>query len=160
MGWMKREFVVQAFEEIGYASYIYDAMPEQLESVLRRLDSMMATWNAKGVRVGYPLASGPNSSDLDQQTGVSDSANEAIYLNLACRIAPSFGKTVQQETKQAAQDAYNALLIKISQPIEMQFPNTTPAGSGNKPWRTNYRPFLNTPVDSLQAGEDDDLTFE
>ena len=160
MAWTKREFVVQAFEEIGYASYIYDAMPEQLESVLRTLDAMMASWNAKGIRIGYPLPSSPSDSSLDSETSVPDAANEAVYLNLACRIAPRFGKTVQQETKQVAKETYDALLIKISQPIEMQFPNTVPAGAGNKPWRTNYRPFLNTPVDPLLAGEDDDLTFE
>lgn len=160
MGWTKKDFVIQAFEEIGYASYIYDAMPEQLDSLLRRLDAMMAAWNAKGIRVGFPLPASPNDSSLDQETNVPDSAYEAIYLNLAIKIAPSFGKAVAIDTKVAAKSAYDALLIKISQPIEMQYPNTLPAGTGNKPWRTNYRPFLNTPVDPLLAGEDDAITFE
>jgi len=159
MGWTKRDFVTQAFEEIGYASYIYDAMPEQLESVLRSLDAMMATWNAKGIRVGYPVPSSPSEGSLDEETGVPDAANEAIYLMLACRIGPRFGKTIPQDTKQAAKDAYDTLLIKIAQPLEMQFPNTTPSGAGNKPWRTNNRPFLNTPVDPLLAGQDDDIDF-
>lgn len=160
MGWTKRDFVVQAFEEIGYASYIYDAMPEQLESVLRALDAMMATWNAKGIRIGYPLPSSPNDSSLNEETNVPDAANEAVYLNLACRIGPRFGKTLQQESKQAAKDAYDALLIKLAMPIKMQYPQTLPSGAGNKPWRTNYRPYLNKPEDPLLSGEDDVLTFE
>ena len=40
MGWTKRQFVTQAFEEIGLASYVFDLTPEQLQSALRRLDAM------------------------------------------------------------------------------------------------------------------------
>jgi hypothetical protein len=160
MGWTKREFVVQAFEEIGYTSYIYDAMPEQLQSVLRRLDAMMATWNAKGIRIGYPLPSSPNNSDINEQTNVPDAANEAIYLNLAIRIAPMIGKTIQQETKQAAKAAYDALLIKTAHPLQMQYPGTLPAGAGNKPWRNADNPFLTGPVEPLLAGQDDNIIFE
>jgi len=159
MGWKKRDFVTQAFEEIGYASYIYDAMPEQLESVLLSLDAMMATWNAKGIRVGYPISSSPSGADLDQETNVPDAANEAIYTNLAKRIAPRFGKMLSQETKQAAKEGYDALLIKTAMPMEMQLPNTMPAGAGSRTWRTNNGPFLKTPVDPLLAGQDDDIEF-
>ena len=160
MTWKKRDFVVQAFEEIGYASYIYDAMPEQLQSVLRRLDAMLGAWNAKGIRLGYPLPANPGDSDLDEETGVQDSSVEAIYLNLAIRIAPSFGKTISTEAKTSAKAAYDALLIKIAMPSEMQLPDTMPAGAGNKPWRTNYRPFLNKPIEPLLAGYDEQIQFD
>lgn len=149
-GWTKRDLVVQAFEEIGYASYIYDAMPEQLESVLRRLDAMMASWNAKGIRLNYPLPSAPDQTSLDQNSGLPDSAYEAVYLNLAVKISPSFGKQVSQETKIAAKQAYEAMLIKACIPEQMQFPNSLPAGAGNKTWRNTGRPYLKTPTDNLQ----------
>jgi len=74
MGYSKRQFVTAAFEEIGLASYVFDLNPEQMESALRRLDAMMADWNAKGIRLGYPLPSSPQNSDLDEQTNVPDSA--------------------------------------------------------------------------------------
>ena len=77
MGWTKRQFVLQAFEEIGLASYVYDLTPEQLNSALFKLDAMMGTWNGKGIRIGYPTPGDPESSDLDAQTNVPDSANEA-----------------------------------------------------------------------------------
>lgn len=156
MGWTKRDFVKQAFEEIGYASYIYDAVPEELESILRTLDAMMATWNAKGIRIGYPASSTANGASLDEQTDVPDAANEAIYLALAIRIAPRFGKQVQQETKQNAKDAYDALLNRLAQPIEMQFNQTVPAGAGNKYLK---KPMLNKPVDKLAAGKDNLIDF-
>ena len=31
MGWTKREYVEQAFEEIGLASYVFDLTPEQFD---------------------------------------------------------------------------------------------------------------------------------
>ena len=74
MAYTKRDIVEQAFEEIGLASYVFDLQPQQLESALRRLDAMMATWNAKGIRLGYPLPSSPADSDLDQEVGVPDNA--------------------------------------------------------------------------------------
>jgi hypothetical protein len=155
MSWTKRDFVIQAFEEIGFASYVYDAQPEQLQSVLRRLDSMLATWNAKGIRIGYPLPSGVGESDLDEVTGVPDAATEAIYTNLAIRIAPSFGKTIQQETKQAADIAYNALLAGAAFPPEMNLAGVIPGGAGNK----SQYPFIRETEQPLLSGQDGEIDF-
>lgn len=52
MAYTKRDIVAMAFEEIGLAGYVFDLQPQQLEGALRRLDSMMATWNGKGLRLG------------------------------------------------------------------------------------------------------------
>ena len=155
--WTKKQLVQQALEEIGYAAYIYDLMPEQLESVLQSLDAMMATWQGRGIRIGYATSGSPSTSDIDAMSGVPDKANEAIYTNLAIRIAPRFGKTITPETKQAAKIGYDALLIIAAQPIEMQFPDTLPVGAGNKPWRNNNRPFVDPPTDYLQAGVDNNI---
>ena len=159
MGWTKRQFVTQAFEEIGLAAYVFDLTPEQLEGALRRLDSMMASWNAKGIRLGYPISSSPQSGDLDQPTDVPDSSNEAIFLNLAIRIAPGFGKSLSADTKSAAKSAYDTLLSIAAMPLEQQLPGTMPAGAGNKPWRVYDDPFLRKPVDPLLAGEDGPIEF-
>ena len=159
MGWTKRQFVLQAFEEIGLASYVYDLTPEQLNSALFKMDAMMATWNGKGIRVGYPLPTSPNNSTLDTQTNVPDSANEAIYTNLAQRIAAGYGKTVSPETKAAARAGYEVLLSRAAMPMEMQMPGTMPAGAGNKPWAVD-NPFLDPPSDRLLAGEDSAIDFD
>lgn len=161
MSWTKREFVVQAFGEIGLAAYVFDLSPEQEQAALRSLDSMMATWNAKGIRVGFPLPSKPSDSNLDDETAVPDAANEAIYQNLAIRIAPGFGKTVSPDTKVSAKAGYIALLEHAEGlPREMQYPNTMPAGAGNKPWRRINNPFLNKPTDPLESGQDGDIEFD
>jgi hypothetical protein len=159
MGWTKRQFVTQAFEEIGLAAYVFDLTPEQMQSALVRLDSMMASWNAKGIRLGYPVPSSPQNSDLDEQSNVPDSANEAVYLNLGIRLAPGFGKVVSVETKAAAKSAFDTLLSRAAMPPEQQLPGTMPSGAGNKPWRVYDDPFLRPPVDPLLAGEDGEIQF-
>lgn len=159
MGYSKRQFVEQAYTELGVASYAFDLTPEDFESAMRRLDSMMAEWNAKGIRLGYPIPGSPQDSDLDEPSQVPDSANEAIITNLAIRIAPQIGKTVSNETKVTAKGAYNTVLARACFPPEMQFPGTMPAGAGNKPRRTSGV-FLPKPVDPLEAGPDSAITFE
>ena len=158
MGYTKRQFVTSAFEEIGLADYVFDLSPEQLESALRRLDAMIAEWNAKGIRLSYPLPSSPQDSDLDQETFVPDAAYEAVITNLAVRIAPGYGKTVLPDTKMVAKGAYDTLLQRATFPLEQQFPDTMPSGAGNKPWWYD-NPFLQQPVDPVDAGPDGPLEW-
>ena len=159
MGYSKRQFVAAAFEEIGLASYVFDLQPEQLQSAMRRIDAMMADWNGKGIRLGYPLPNSPQDSDLDEPTLVPDWANEAIITNGAVRLAPGYGKVVMPETKAVAKDSYNTLLQRATMPPEKQLPATMPAGAGNKPWRVYDNPFIRPPVDPVDAGPDGPLQF-
>ncbi len=156
MGYSKRQFVTAAFEEIGLASYVFDLQPDQLQSAMRRLDAMMADWNGKGIRLGYPLPSSPQDSDLDEPSSVPDSANDAIITNLAIRLAPSYGKAVSPDTKGTARNSYNTILSRATMPTEQQMPGTMPSGAGNKPWRID-NPFLTPPVDPVTAGPDGPL---
>lgn len=160
MTWTKRQFIEEAFIEIGYG-IDYDLNPFQLEAAKRRLDSLLATWNGKGIRLGYPLPSNPSESDIDMECPVPDWSNEAIYLNLALRIGAMIGKTVANETKQAAQMAYTQMLQRLTMPSEMQFPNTLPIGNGNKPWRYGYdNPFVRGPTDPILSGQDGSIELE
>lgn len=160
MGWTKRQFVTQAFDEIGLASYVFDLTPEQLQFALVRLDTMIASWNALGIRLGYPLPSSPQDSDLDEQTDVPDSSNEAIYTNLAIKLAPSYGKQVMTDTKITAKASYNTLLSRAALPMEQQLPGTMPAGAGNKSWRNYDDPFIRRPIDPVLAGQDNPIEYD
>jgi len=155
MSWTKRQFVLSAFEELGLASYTYDLQPEQLDSALHKLDAMMATWNSK-LRLSYPLPSSPELANLDDETTVPDSANEAIYLNLAIRLAPSYGKAVSMETKQNAYQAYQSLLSIATMPLQAQFNNSIPSGAG---YKTPERPYLSPSTDPIIVGQDGELTL-
>lgn len=158
MSYSKRQFVTAAFEEIGLASYVFDLQPEQLDSAVQKLDSMMAAWNAAGIRLSYPIPGNPDNTDIDAITNVPDSANEAIVMSLAVRLAPGLGKAVSIDTKVSAKQGYNTLLSRAAMPPQMQFPAGMPAGAGNKPWSIDD-PFLVDPVDALLAGPDGDIQF-
>tara|TARA_R110000787_G_scaffold84374_4_gene180890 strand:+ start:4502 stop:4990 length:489 start_codon:yes stop_codon:yes gene_type:complete len=161
MAYTKRDIVVQAFEEIGLAAYVFDLQPQQLDGALRRLDNMMATWNGKGIRLGYPLPSSPSESDLSQDINVPDTAYEAMSLNLAIRIAPGYGKAVSPDTKAAAKSAYNQIIAQSAKPIEMQLnADSIPAGAGNKRNRNDNSPFLARPSNPLLAGPDSLLDLD
>jgi hypothetical protein len=159
MGYTKRQFVEGAYEELGITSYDFDLQSEDLESAMRRLDSMMAEWNAKGIRLSYPLPGSPLDGDLSEPSQVPDSANEAIITNLGIRLAPQLGKTVAIETKATAKAGYNTLLARASYPPKMQFPSTMPRGAGNKP-RFTSSTFMPTPVENIDAGADSSLSFD
>jgi len=156
MGWTKRQFIAQAYEEIGLANYVFDIQPEQEMSALRRLDSMMAAWNAKRIRIGYLMSTSADGSDLDQDAGVPDSANEAIYTNLALKIAGSVGKAPAQQLVMTARDTYDALLAIAAQPRERRL-DWMVSGAGNK--SITDQNFIYSQTDPLMVGPDAPLEF-
>lgn len=147
VSWTKRQLVRQAFSVIGLADYDFDLQAEQLQNAMYLMDSMVAVWNAKGVLLSYPLPTSPENADLDDESNIPDRANEAVYLNLALRIAPTLGRPVMPELKQSAWYAYNNLLSWALQPQEMNLPHTMPRGQGNKPYRYDGDNFLDRKAD-------------
>lgn len=161
MSWTKRQLVVQAFEEIGLAAYVFDLTPDQLASALRRLDAMVAGWAANGIRIAYPLPSSPQNSDINADTGTPDWCNEALYLGLALRLAPAFGKAISPETRMLAAKAYSNLLNQASVLThQRQAPQNLPRGQGTKPWRNFNDPFTHVSGQSpVDAGSDGPIDF-
>lgn len=156
--WTKRALINEAFSELGLQGYEFDITPEEQMTALRRLESMMATFEAKGVRVGYAFQI-PDELDPDTESGLPDSAVEPVYLNLAIRLGPGFGKAIRAETKQAAKDGYTTLLWIAAQPQQQQMRGGMPAGAGNRN-RLPYRPFLAPPDRSpLSVGPGGELNI-
>lgn len=158
MGWTKRQLVADALGSIGLADYEFDVTPDEQQSTLRRMDAMLSTWEARGVRVGYLFPATAGGSDLDDDSGLPDSAAETVFLNLAIRVAPSFGKLISPELKTSARDGWDLLLLAAAQPIEQQLPSTLSRGAGNKPWRAQNQPFFPQPsTDPLVVNAGGDL---
>lgn len=154
MGWTKRQYIEQAFEEIGLGSYSYDLLPEQIISAARRLDAMVAEWIAGGISLGWPFSSTPDGGDIDTPVPVPTAANGAIYLNLAVRLAPSFGKLVPPELASSSRVSLSSLLAScMSGTIERKFPVGMPLGQGNKSQREH--PFTQPSTETLIQPEDD-----
>jgi hypothetical protein len=159
MAYTKRWYVTKAFSKIGLADYVYDIQPEQLQECLENLDSMMATWDGQGIRVGWSIPNAEDQSSLDDEVDVPYQAREAIYYQLGMRIAPNFGKTLSTDYKVDAKDALESLMLFTARPTPMQYPSTLPSGAGNKPWRTVDNPFLGPPADAIVAGSDSPIDF-
>lgn len=148
MGWSKRQLVNEAYGELALQGYEFDLSPEEVQTALRRMDTMVATWEAKGVRIGYAFPSSPDDSNPDTDAGIPDSAVEAVYMNLAVRLAASNGKQLQGATSRVAKQAYDTLLWPAAQPQQQKLPSTLPRGAGNRIWRNEQNPFFPTPSDS------------
>lgn len=159
MAYAKRWYIERAFAKVGLAEYAFDLEPEQLQEALELLDSMMATYDGQGIRVGWSIPNADGESGLDDEVNVPYYAREAIFLQAGIRLAPNFGKTISAEHKVNAKDALDALMRITAQPVPMQYPSTLPSGAGNKPWRTVDNPFLGPPVNELAAGGDGPIDF-
>lgn len=162
MGWSKRQLIEEAYGELALAGYEFDLSPEEMQAAIRRMDTMLATWSSMGVNIGYAFGLTPTDTDLDQDSGIPLTAVEAVYLNLAARIAGSKGKTMPRTTLFNAKAAYDALLSVMARAEieEQQLDNTVPRGAGNKPYRQYPRPFMPRPDEGpLTLGGDGGLTF-
>lgn len=153
MAWTKRDVIQQAYAEIGKAAYEFDLQPEDLQSALRQLDAMLAVWSGtQGIRIGY--AGGDGFGDLTPETEVPLWAVEAMYYNLALRLAPSFGKTPSPVTILNAKMALDAVRVRNVQPAPRRI--TGYAGAGNSWWGAVALP---QEIEPVATGSDNTLTF-
>lgn len=152
MSYSKGELAQSALEELGVSGYDFDTSPDQLQTAIGRMDMMLAEWNIKGIRLGYPISKEENSEPGDD-SNIPDWAWEAVITNLAIRLAPSYGKTVSLDTRAVAKNSFTTLCSNFSMPREMQF-NSMPRGAGYK--GTNNR-FMSNPSDPYLDSVDDDV---
>lgn len=109
------------------AEYIFDATPEELQSFLRRLDAIAAEWDGQGIRVGYNFG-----TDIEAQSGIPDTMDDCFAVHLAIRMAPSFGKTLSADTRVAATQSFNAMLVARRVMPQVPIPGNMPIGTGMK----------------------------
>ena len=162
MSWTKRQLIADAFGELAMASYDFDISPEEEHAALRRLNTMLATWSAQDLQLGYHQNASAETVDLDEPSGLALYAVEAVVSQLALRIAASKGKVLPASTKTAAKAAYDALIAKVAaeQVQQQQLASGTPRGAGRKPWRTLNQHFVQVPDTSpLQSAADGGLNF-
>lgn len=161
MPWLKKDLVSKAFEENSLAGFNFDIDPDEMQATCVTLDAMMAEWDGRGIKVGYPLVDGPDGSDLEAPTGLPAYAVAPVYMNLAKRMAASNGKALSNPQLEIAKQGFDLLLSKAAMPGPTQYPNTLPMGSGNKRWQRQVtHPFFPTPDTSpLQVDDNGNLDF-
>lgn len=150
MSWTKRQLIVAAYAELGLGG-AFVLSPEEVASSLHVLDAMMAEWEPK-LRLGYRLPSSQAASDPDQDSGMPDRANSAVYLNLAVRRAPAFGKTLPLDTRRAAAEAYQSVLGQAVR-VPAQKAWEMPVGAGNR-FGTVYSQVTDDPLPVVDGGLD------
>ena len=156
-GYSKREFVIAALTELGIAaSSGFQIQADELVSACNRLDAMMAEWDAGGIHIGYPIDV-PVSTDLDATTSVYPYAVEAVVTNLAIKLAPSYGKSPSPDTKATAKSSKATVIMRMTTPSSLQFPDTLPSGAGNKPDVAST--FLPGPTETIDVADEGALTF-
>lgn len=156
MSWSKKDIINQAYEFIGLAAYVFDLESEQYESARRKMDAMVATWETKGVRISYPMTNSDNT-DLDNPTDIPDKAFEALYMNLALRLAPGLGKSIGADLKSDAIRAYKNLINSTTHYTVEPSRAGLPLGAGHKgKQRTKFiQPDVSDPI---EVGSDGPLT--
>lgn len=142
MGYTKRQLLDAAIEEIGLDPVEFDVTSGEYQKFLRRLEAMINTWSGEGIPLSYNAASNPEDINIDQESGLPDWAYEAVYLNLALAIAPSIGKQSLPDTRKRAYATKNIARRNRALKFEMQYPDTFPVGSGNKPFSKRYNRFF------------------
>jgi len=159
MGWTKLQFINRAYEEIGLANNVFDLESEDFSSALVRLDSMMAEWDVRGIRVGYPLTASPDDSSTATEFDVPLYATSAIIYNLALLLSAKEGKTVSPATKKAAKDGLDNLYLQCVPVPQQQQPRRMPLGAGNRRWSGHrgrfFRPIETTPPSEVNITIDD-----
>lgn len=157
MSWTKGDIVSEAFAELALAGYVVDIDPDEQAAALRRLDTMMATWQSQGLRVSYAISADPQGSDMADDSGLPLECVEAVYMGLAGRIAAGKGKMLPPSSKAIIKASFDALVSRQASgdTMEQQIRSGVPRGSGSKPWRTNNRPYMAIPTKTPLLNNDD-----
>lgn len=158
MSWSKRQIITQAYAMFGLGQYAMSLTPEQYETAISMLDSMMASAaTTQGIRIGYNQSSDPSQTDQDQSSGIPDFANLAVSFMLSELLAGTIGKTIAPSFLIMGKNAYDALVswcMSNSIP-EMQYARNTPRGSGNKPYQGAPASIFIPVVERLDTGAGD-----
>jgi hypothetical protein len=140
MSWVKRQLILAAFDELGLSGSVYDLQPSELLDAKSKMDAMISAWGIGNI--GYASGDNPDSGDLDQESGLSASISEAVYLNLAVRLAGSYGKQLSQDTRSAAKSSLDKLRARLAEIPVQSFPSGVPLGAGNR--RRRFSPPTTT----------------
>jgi hypothetical protein len=140
----KLELIQRALQEIGIGSQ-YQISPEMQEAARVRLESMMNS----APHLGYVFG-----DEIDAESGLKLVAEEWVVLELAIRLAPSYGKTVSAMTLRNAAIAKRVVMNAVAANCQMPVPAPIPVGAGYKAWRGCGRRFTVPPDTSPVQGND------
>ena len=139
-------------EELGRAGYDFDIQPGEVLSWLRKMDALLAQWQAQGITLNYNFPASFGTSKPTDMMGVPDAALDTIAAWVAMRVAPGIGKTMSTESRKAMADGLSLLRSETAVIPCMHYPKTTAIGSGWNPWAI-WRPFARYDSDNTECDD-------
>ena len=144
----KRYVLDRAFTHIGLSGYAFDQDADERQEALFMLDSLMAEWQSVNVVLGYIVPASPELSDLNDNSGLTMSAVNAVARNVALNLCPSYGKTPSIQLQASAATSKNALWSSVLTIQASRYPTTQPIGRGNKRSVRNRGYFTSDLIDN------------
>lgn len=120
------DLISGALEHLGINPSDSPITGGQLNRGIRRLNGLLSTWESSGILLGFSRIK--NGADVVR---VPFEAEQAIESSLAALLAPSYSKGITPTLSAIITDMMNKMLRSITEPINVEYPDTLPVGSGN-----------------------------
>lgn len=150
----KGDIVRQAFQHLRISGLTNKARNEDTQLALQTLESMLLAWTNKGLNLSWNKSPDFVDPDPQEDSGISDADYEAIYVNLAVKLAPAFGKPPTQ-LDSFARELYAGLFSTV---LPTQQNNEyMPLGSGSR--RGAYTPVYQEANEPIDVENDGNITI-
>ena len=137
----KSNIVNDAFTELGLSGYVYNLQPEDLQTALTMLESLVARLDVAGIELNWPFAASLNDVAGNVTVDLPFWAHSGLVALLAIDLSAGFGKTVAASTSLKAKLGYETMVSVSAIPNPIAKNHMVGLGSGNKPWRM-WRVFV------------------
>lgn len=148
----KLTIVQRALGKIGLNRYVFTATPAQLQDAVEQLDQIATEWDGIGIRKGFRLG-----NDVNEESGLPDTAINGYACALALALAPNYGKVVSPQLQASATSSKTALMVTGYVIPQVNMPSRLPIGTGNNLSVRDQAFYSDT--DRLATGNDGELTF-
>lgn len=150
----KSDIVASALNKLAVTGFDYEIDPEELKAGVVALESLMADWDARGIKIGYAFAADPETANISDPCGLPDIAFRAVTYHLAIDLADSYGKQVSQSIAAGANSAMTSLMSATQYIPQVQYSSRMPRGSGNNLRHNRFMRFYRptTTLDADNAG--------
>ena len=145
----KIQLVSMAFDELRINGITSDADSEDNVLALQSLEQLLSELQFD---IGWRFEAEP---DPNSMSGIPQFAESAIYMALAVRIAPRYGKDPAMIRTQASA-AMSALIARVSRPRQISYSTRMPLGLGNRrqyPYSRQFMPVPDVAPNSVNTEE-------
>lgn len=132
----KGDLVLKALRKAGLYSNstLTDSDPQAVEDAINDLEDMMASWQVKGIELGYLFADSANDVMPlpDDDSGIPAWAYDGVSLKLAVQVCMDNVIQPSDTLLSSADNAYQTICIALTTIPPLERRNDMPRGSGNK----------------------------